>query len=655
MFLCRSIAGVLLAALTALPALAATYGVEQGVCPFKEKSWFNAGEMDCATVVAREAGAAEAYRLPVLRLKRTDAASRAAPVVFVNGGPGGRGVTEVGDWLAHPLRKRHDIILYDTRGTGKATPEPCPGLADRLLDVIGRDLDAAGALAARRALVRECVASVPPERRGDYSADALADDLAAVGRMFGYQRLNLYAVSYGTRIAANYARRYPQALERVLLDSLVPTGPYYDAIADNFTQALDRAFLQCERDAACNARYPRFRLDYHAVMAKLAARPLRLAAQQAGAADIYIDDHDFALLVQQLMYGKDFIPVLPVLFANVLKGDNGAVGVLYAYAIGMHVRSLNFGVYYLALLSDEPQRSAGRAGLAPHDDELLFFRHDMEALAGLAGAGPSAPAPTRPPGFAGPVQVVAGSLDPITAPRYGRALAAQGNGAQSNVRYTEVAGVGHTPTLAAACAGPAVAAFFAGGEFTIAPGCFAGATPGYWTGDLYPAAWPRSLIESVFVSRSLLPLAGFAAVLVLYCGFIGWGAVRLLRRRTTDMPAQPNTDRRLRLAAQVGIASAALSLLGICLVVGKTIAGFAPTLIVFGLVTGTPVIAGIAGLILLSLACSLFVATALVRRRLNGKAAGAAARPRWILVGMCVNFCVFGLMLQWMVLEFVAG
>jgi pimeloyl-ACP methyl ester carboxylesterase len=618
-YLCKAIAGVLLAALAAPPALAADYRFEPGVCPFKEKSWFDPARMDCATLVATEAGATQAYRLPALRLKRADAASTAAPVVFVNGGPGGRGVTEVADWLAHPLRRRHDIILYDARGTGQATPRPCPELSARLFALIGRDLDAAGALAARRALVRECVGSVPPARRGDFSADALADDLASVGRMFGYQRLNLYAVSYGTRIAAAYARRHPQALERTLLDSVVPTAPYYGEIAANFEAALERAFLRCEADAACHARYPGFRRDYHAVAAALAARPLRWTTPaeggRAGAA-VHLDAHDFALLVQQLMYGKDFIPVLPLLFAQLRGGDSGAAPLLYEIAIGMRTRSLNFGTYYLALLNDEAQPAGAAATPAARGDELLFFRDDMAALAGL---GPVVSPPAGPPAYAGPVQIVAGGLDPVTAPRYGRQLAERGGVGGNNPRYMEMAGVGHTPTLADACAGPAVAAFFAGGGFAPAPGCLAAAASGYWTGQLVQAAWPRSVIEAVFVEQSLLPLAAPGAAILLYCALIVRG-VWLLWRTRKGQAADPER-RRIRLATGIGVGSGVLTLLGACAVVGMTIAGPVPALLLFGFTVGTPVVAGIGGLFLLSVGCPLFVAAALARRRRQGKAA----------------------------------
>lgn len=646
--LSRSIAGALLAAMTALPALAATYESEQGVCPFKEKSWFDAGTMDCVTLVAREAGAAEAYRLPVLRLKRTDGASKAAPVVFVNGGPGGRGVTEVGDWLAHPLRKRHDIILYDSRGTGAATPRPCPELGAQLAALVGRDLDARAALAERRALVQRCIGSVPPKRRGGFGADVLADDLAAVGRMFGYPRLNVYAASYGTRVAAAYARRHPQALERMLLDSVVPQAPYYGEIAGNFEAALDRAFQQCERDAACNARYPGFRRDYHAVSAALAATPLRLPARQAGGADLHIDAHDFALLVQQLMYGKDFLPGLPLLFSELAGGNSGAVRLLYEFTVGMRMRSINFGVYYLALLNDEPPALAAAASGGPRPGELLFFGHDMAVLEGLGAARGAAPAAAGDSGFAGPVLVVAGALDPVTSPAYGRRLVAQGGGAAAGVGYREIAAAGHTPTLADPCAGPAVAAFFGGGQFETAPGCQGAAMPAYWMGSLHRTAWPRALIESVFVAQSFLPLAGLLAVVVLYCGFIGWGAVRLLRRRKGKAALPPERDeRRLLLGARVGIGSGALALLGICLVMGMAITGPAPVLLLFGLAVGTPVVASIAGLILLSAACSIYVLAALVRRRRRGAVQGGVVRPRWALLGVGINFCLFGLLLQW--------
>ncbi|QGZ37693.1 alpha/beta hydrolase family protein [Pseudoduganella flava] len=640
----RCVSGMLAALLlaAALPAAAATYTVDRAACPYAGKSWFDPQRMECATLVAQEGAGAATYRLPALRLRRADPASTAPPVVFVNGGPGGRGVTEVADWLGHPLRQRHDIILFDPRGTGAATPRPCPGLGDALLAALARDVDAGAALADRRRLVQACVAGVAPERRADFGAAALADDIAAVGRMFGHARLNLYAVSYGTRVAQAYAQRHPQAVDRMLLDSVVPEGPYYDEIGRNYEAALERLFASCARDAACHARYPALRADYAAVRAALDTAPLRLAG------GIHLDRHDFALLVQQLMYGKEFLPVLPPLFEALRRGDSGAVRLLYEVAVGMRVRSLDFGAYYLALLNDEAGRVPPSAGA---DDDLLFFRQDLAALTALA---PPAP-PHRGTPLAGPVAVVAGRFDPITAPAYGQRLEAAG----THVSYHEFAGAGHTPTLADPCMLPAVARFFAGGALAPAAGCLAAIPGAAWSGPLHAAAWPRQLIEPVVVQRSFMPLAWLGGLAALYALGLVWLAVRAvgrLRRRREGTPPAPVPPSALRRAAQLSIGAGALALLGAAGLVGVTLAGPAPALLLFGLAAPAPLVLATALLAALAAggAVAAIAAIALLLQALWRRREGAPL-PRWTLLGAGVHLCLVSPLLLPLLLDYAAG
>ena len=40
----------------------------------------------------------------------------------------------------------------------------------------------------------------------------------------GYERINLYAASYGTRVAQQYLRRFPQRVRSVILDGVVPVA-----------------------------------------------------------------------------------------------------------------------------------------------------------------------------------------------------------------------------------------------------------------------------------------------------------------------------------------------------------------------------------------------------------------------------------------------
>jgi len=172
--------------------------------------------MNCGTAVAVEPGVSEPIRVPAIRITRSDATSKAAPVVFLNGGPGGRGVVDVADWLSRPLLQRHDLILYDARGTALVTPLPCPELGAGVLSLIAKDLDASAELEERTDLVGTCLSAMPASLRDVFATPNMVTDIDAIRRMFGYERLSVYTVSYGTRIAMAYADTYPQHLDKLL-------------------------------------------------------------------------------------------------------------------------------------------------------------------------------------------------------------------------------------------------------------------------------------------------------------------------------------------------------------------------------------------------------------------------------------------------------
>ena len=84
-------------------------------------------------------------------------------------------------------------------------------------------------------------------RRSFYTSADSADDIEALRIRLDVPRIALYAVSYGTRVAIEYARRYPERVERMILDS--PVG--IDAPDSLARETLERRPAgRCARSAA---------------------------------------------------------------------------------------------------------------------------------------------------------------------------------------------------------------------------------------------------------------------------------------------------------------------------------------------------------------------------------------------------------------------
>jgi pimeloyl-ACP methyl ester carboxylesterase len=207
-WLCASLGTVL-----ALLALAPASGAASfAPCPAEPS-------LGCASVAVpldRSGAVPGSVSLSVERRTAGAAPSRSA-VVALAGGPG-QAVLPLARFVAEavaPALSGRDLLLFDQRGTGASGPLACPALA-------GAESTPAQSAAE---LVQRCARELGPSR-GDYTTLESVADIEAVRRAAGYQKLVLYGTSYGTKVALEYAQRYPQNVEALVLDSVeIPEGP----------------------------------------------------------------------------------------------------------------------------------------------------------------------------------------------------------------------------------------------------------------------------------------------------------------------------------------------------------------------------------------------------------------------------------------------
>ncbi len=177
----------------------------------------------CATVpvpLARGALAAPGtIPLAVERLQAGAVPSRTA-VLALAGGPG-QAANPLADQLAKaiaPALGTRDLVVYDQRGTGRSDPLSCKALD------YSRALATATATTVGR-FFEQCAQQLGVAR-GAFTTQESVQDIEALREALGYEKLVLYGTSYGTKVALEYAERYPQYVEALVLDSVVtPEGP----------------------------------------------------------------------------------------------------------------------------------------------------------------------------------------------------------------------------------------------------------------------------------------------------------------------------------------------------------------------------------------------------------------------------------------------
>src|SRR3954451_6466478 len=129
--------------------------------------------------------------------------ARTGTIVFLSGGPGQAAIplTRSVAELLRPLRSSYDIVAVDQRGTGDSGAIDC-------------SIDGPGDVAP-------CAAKLG-DRRAFWSTAETAKDLEDLRRALGVDKLTLFGVSYGAKVASEYARRYPASTAALVLDSPAP-------------------------------------------------------------------------------------------------------------------------------------------------------------------------------------------------------------------------------------------------------------------------------------------------------------------------------------------------------------------------------------------------------------------------------------------------
>lgn len=181
----------------------------------------------------------------VAKLSATGGAQETDPIVIVPGGPG---QSASGSYVAlhgafAEANAKRDILIVDPRGTGRSHPFDCPAhpMKEYLTASLASDTPPL-------ALVSECKTAMSDPPRA-FHTEAFVRDLERVRQELGYARWNLYAVSYGTRVALTYARMAGSALRSIVLDGVVAQQTI---VGDDNDRDADRALaLVAQRCNGC--------------------------------------------------------------------------------------------------------------------------------------------------------------------------------------------------------------------------------------------------------------------------------------------------------------------------------------------------------------------------------------------------------------------
>jgi pimeloyl-ACP methyl ester carboxylesterase len=289
-----TLALVACAAASSAVAPAASAALTRAKCPTPPEGVKDGRDVACGFVsVPQRHGArnSKRYRVAISVVKAHGRRTR-RPLVILGGGPG-EAVAASGPLIAAPearrslfgrLNRTRDLILVDQRGAGSSQPALGCTREERALTLSADD---AANTAARVQVYSACAARLKAAGidLSTFTTSQIAYDLRRIVGVLELGRVDVLAVSHGTKVALLAASRDERWLRRLVLASaILPGANFVTEAAGNFTRALNATFAACQQVPQCATSHPDPAGQLEQVMADLKAQPLAAPASSTRAA-----------------------------------------------------------------------------------------------------------------------------------------------------------------------------------------------------------------------------------------------------------------------------------------------------------------------------------------------------------------------------------
>lgn len=433
------------------PPLAASPEFVEAECDFEKDdlpaSLKAADNVTCGTVAVpqdHENPEGDTIEIFVVKVASTGKNPSPTPFLLLAGGPGqaGSDVLAIFDddtWGTYAswttLLEDRDAYLIDQRGTGRTEPAViCPADRGAQSDSSFDDEAAApGADDEETAVTAadyygDCAATLLDEGIDlqTYTNRQSAADLDVVRQAIGARRVDLIGISYGTWLALEMMRYYPDSIRSVVLSSPVPPqSRFFDGSMFGFQDSLNAVYEGCAADPQCDAAFPDLERTFQKTIRKLDAKPMSLTFEDPTTGEETTADatgQDLMSLVFQLMYSGPAVSFIPSLIGSVAAGDDELFALLVPALISAS-DGIGTALHYAVICQDELPfvdvdevfADAEQAGISQQviDDE----RVSVENYVGLCDAWdlpPSSEIENEPVESNIPTLILTGKFDPIT-------------------------------------------------------------------------------------------------------------------------------------------------------------------------------------------------------------------------------------------------
>jgi pimeloyl-ACP methyl ester carboxylesterase len=382
------------------------------------------GKAKCGTLEVFEDRAARKGRkinLNIVVLPATSDQREPDPLFYFAGGPGSS-ATEDAPGIAQlfaKIREHRELVFVDQRGTGGSNQLNCEFYdANDLQSQLGYffPLDD----------IRKCRTQLEPKADLKlYTTTIAMDDIDDARVALGYDRINLFGGSYGTRAALTYLKQHPKHVRSAILQGVSPTN---QLMPRDFPQETERALQgvlsECVADQQCNNAFPNIKAEAQAVLAQLINGPVEVEVQKPHSTDrvkVKLSRDLAAEAIRYMLYSPVPASRVPLIIHLAAQGNFAP---LTRAALEFRVKLVATGSngMYLSVTcaEDLPWIKPGEGERLAANTFLGDYRlrQQREACALWPRAGIEADY-AQPVRSDVPVLILTGEWDPVTPPSHG--------------------------------------------------------------------------------------------------------------------------------------------------------------------------------------------------------------------------------------------
>jgi pimeloyl-ACP methyl ester carboxylesterase len=358
--------------------------------------------------------------LNVLFLPAVNPVPERDPLFIIAGGPGQSAVVVAESLYSvfNDVRKNRDIVFVDQRGTGKSNPLDCEFETAESQQLAEPEQE----LFTRRA-VTQCIDKIK-DYAAFYTTNYAVADLDAVRAALGYEKINLWGGSYGSRVVLEYMRRYPMHARTSILDGVAPVAlalPWsmeFDGLA-----ALQALNQQCAQIYACKNIYGDIVKKAQVVADRLLIKPIAVNISHPRTQEkitVNLSAQDFSGVIRLALYSRDLSSLIPRVISEAESGNYELfASLIYLAKSKSDMAGVSYGMHYSVVCNEDYPLYKNKDA---RESNVFLNALSVQKYSEICVQWPRAKLPDDYWDVVVsdvPALLLSGAVDPVTPPRWG--------------------------------------------------------------------------------------------------------------------------------------------------------------------------------------------------------------------------------------------